>query len=447
MTKNKTIFLQLNELNFDFIKIYIKNGLDLPGFKKILNWKYAILKSEKKYELLEPWIQWASIHSGLEYKDHKCFRLGDAVKNTNKTIFELLEDNGYTVGAISPMNVVNRLQKPKFFIPDPWTNTKPDKSWVSKFIHKAIRQVVNDNSTGKIGYSSFVKLFIVGIKLLRIKDFFKIFFYFVKVSLGKKWFKVLAFDFFLSRTYSQLNKKYNPDFSVLFLNGGAHIQHHYLLSSSIFKKKLINNNPNWYIGVKEDPIKDLLIEYDKILQELIEIYQNYKIIVCTGLTQEKSKQNNFYYRLIDHEKFLKKIGLNFICVEPRMSRDFLIKFENVSDRNKAYKLLSNVYVNQNVRLFGLIEKRKDELFVTLDYADIITNKTNISKKNIGKINLNLKNSVSLVAIKNGIHSDKCFLFTNNMSSDPKEINGKHCKNIFNFILKQYPKKFSKSQNL
>ena len=33
---NKMIFLQLNELNFDYIGEYIKAGLDLPGFKKIM---------------------------------------------------------------------------------------------------------------------------------------------------------------------------------------------------------------------------------------------------------------------------------------------------------------------------------------------------------------------------------------------------------------------------
>ena len=33
------------------------------------------------------------------------------------------------------MNVKNKLKNPAFFIPDPWTNTKPDNNfWSKKFI-------------------------------------------------------------------------------------------------------------------------------------------------------------------------------------------------------------------------------------------------------------------------------------------------------------------------
>lgn len=441
---NKIIFLQLNELNFDYISKYIKNGLDLPGFKKIMEWKNAVLKSEDHYDFLEPWIQWASIHSGLEYKDHKIFRLGDAVTQKQKTIFELVEENGYSVGAISPMNVANRLQKPKFFIPDPWTDTKADNSWVSQFIHLAIRQLVNDNASGKIKFSNIFRILSVSFVLLNIKEIFKIFKYFLKAKSGKKWFKVLAFDYFLSKIFLKYKNKYNPDFSVLFLNGCAHIQHHYLLSSPLVNKKMINQNPSWYVNNNEDPFKDMLIEYDQMLQCII---KNNKIIVCTGLSQKKVEQTVFYYRLKDHETFLKKIGVNFLKVEPRMSRDFLIKFSKMTDRNKAYEILNNIYVKENIKLFGLIDKRKNELFVTLDYPMEIFNNTSIKNKNTDIIPLNLKDMVALVAIKNGIHTDKCFLFSDKNFTDPQYMDGQHCKNVFNYILKQFPKIGNERQSL
>ena len=433
---NKMIFLQLNELNFDYIGEYIKAGLDLPGFKKIMEWKNAILKSEDSYELLEPWIQWASIPSGLNYKGHKIFRLGDAVTQKQKTIFELIEDNGYSVGALSPMNITNRLQRPKFFIPDPWTNTKADDSWVSQFIHTAIRQLVNDNASGKIKFSNILRILSVSFVFLSINDIFKIFNFFLKAKLGKRWFKVVAFDFFLSKVFLKLKEKHDPDFSVLFLNGCAHIQHHYLLSSPIINKKKVNQNPSWYVNDNEDPIKDMLIEYDKIIQRIIE---NNKIILCTGLSQKKVEKTVFYYRLKDHKTFLNKIGVNFIKIEPRMSRDFLIKFSNTSDRNKAYEILNNIYVKKNSKLFGLIDKRENELFVTLDYPMEIIDSTIIKNNNMDQFPLNLKDMTSLVAIKNGLHTDKCFLFTDKSFLDPTIMNGQHCKNIFQYILKQFPK--------
>ena len=63
--KHKTILLGLNELNFDYIKHYINKGL-LPNFKYLFA-KQAPIEtiSESEYKLLEPWIQWASIHTAV----------------------------------------------------------------------------------------------------------------------------------------------------------------------------------------------------------------------------------------------------------------------------------------------------------------------------------------------------------------------------------------------
>ena len=76
---NKTILLGLNELNFEYIKYYINQGF-LPNFKKIFKIQPPIeTVSENDYKLLEPWVQWVTIHSGKSYKEHKSFRLGDII--------------------------------------------------------------------------------------------------------------------------------------------------------------------------------------------------------------------------------------------------------------------------------------------------------------------------------------------------------------------------------
>jgi hypothetical protein len=114
--KPKTILLGLNELNFDYIKFYINQGL-LTNFKKILEIQPTIETiSENEYKLLEPWVQWVTIHSGKSYKEHNIFRLGDIVNNPDLSqVFEELEAEGYSVGAVSPFNAENRLKKSSFF--------------------------------------------------------------------------------------------------------------------------------------------------------------------------------------------------------------------------------------------------------------------------------------------------------------------------------------------
>ena len=123
---NKVILLGLNELNFDYIKYYINQGL-LTNFKELFNLQSPIETiSENEYRLLEPWIQWVTIHSGKTYDEHKILRLGDIVNHPHLSqLFEELENEGLSVAAVSPFNADNRLRNPSFFVPDPWTKTKP----------------------------------------------------------------------------------------------------------------------------------------------------------------------------------------------------------------------------------------------------------------------------------------------------------------------------------
>ena len=92
MSRPKLI-LQFNEANFDYIKKYAEE-YDLKGFKKLLKFKTNIITtSEKKYEYLEPWIQWYSFYTKLPFQKHKTFHLGDSLKNNHVNFLEEIARN------------------------------------------------------------------------------------------------------------------------------------------------------------------------------------------------------------------------------------------------------------------------------------------------------------------------------------------------------------------
>ena len=65
--------------------------------------------------------------------------------------------------------------------------------------------------------------------------------------------------------------------------------------------------------LKHDPIEDMLKSYDKILKSYLDLIdEGYSIIFATGLSQEPYDRVKFYYRLKDHNSFLKKLVLNLI---------------------------------------------------------------------------------------------------------------------------------------
>ena len=148
------LLLELNEINFDHVRSYVELG-KLPVLGRLIA-RHGVTEtvSERKYDELEPWIQWVTAHTGMTLAEHKVFRLGDIVKHDIPQIWEALEAQGLKVGAISPMNAKNRCRAPAFFVPDPWTPTRVSGSRTMKRLYKAVAQAVNDNAQSRVTASS-----------------------------------------------------------------------------------------------------------------------------------------------------------------------------------------------------------------------------------------------------------------------------------------------------
>lgn len=426
--KPKVIFLELNEANFELIREYVEKYEDLPNFKKIFKNELIETESESIYEHLEPWIQWVSAHTGLEMKDHNIFRLGDIVNSDLKQIYESIEERGYKVGAVSPMNTKNSLKNPCFFIPDPWTNTAPDNYWYSRYLSEALTQVVNDNSQSKIKISSLFKLAAASFYLLSPTKLINLF---IKAteSISVPWKRASFLDYFLIDIYIALLKKHDPDFSSIFLNGIAHIQHHYMLSSSNIKTKY--ENPYWY-DKNRDPLHESLRYYDSIIEKLTK--QKYKLIIATGLTQVPCKRPVYYYRLKAHESFFSKLNFDFESIEPRMTRDFLVKFDNNNSRDHFQKSLSKITLNKKL-LFGEVEARDKELFISMDYDDEILPSDKLHLQGLNEMSIH--DEVVFVAIKNGEHSAKGYFITDSELPNWSFGSNSHVASIHNYLLSIY----------
>ncbi|MCH7398336.1 alkaline phosphatase family protein [Belliella sp. DSM 107340] len=424
----KTILLGLNELNFEFINYYINEG-SLKNFKKLFNENQIVeTKSEDKYHLLEPWIQWVTVTTGKSFDEHKVFRLGDIVDRKDLTqIFEAIEEKGYTVGAVSPFNVDNRLVKPVFFAPDPWTKTKPIGNKIFVGLSDAVSQAVNDNAHGKLTKKSILAL-VKGLgKYTSPKDYA---YYMNKISKLKTQIGVRAIilDKLLSDTFIKEWKKSTPDFANLFLNTGAHFQHHYMFNSSAYKGGY--NNPEWYCPKDQDPLFEILELYDRILGKLLKL--DVRLIVATGLHQKPHEKLTFYWRIKEHADFLKKIGVtNYSNVVPRMSRDFLIEFNSSEEAKEGEKVLSK-YINANgdERIFE-IDNRGKSLFVELIFSSDIDDDFSIKGDII--VN-NFKKYIAFVAIKNGEHDGIGYVVDTENRIKDKSIS---LKELYSYLVEDY----------
>ncbi len=399
----RTICIELNEINFDSIKHYAATGL-LPTFKMLMDHHGLIeTTSENEYEHLEPWIQWVTAHTGKTFAEHQVFRLGDIVKTEIDQIWELIEQKGYTVGAISPMNAKNRTSRAAFFVPDPWTSTQVTGDNLLRGMYNSIRQTVNDNAQARVSLKSLGWLLMGAAMNARSVNYMK----YLSLALGARtcsWNKALFLDLLLSDMFITLLSRKHADFVTIFLNAAAHIQHHYMFSAESYQGS--NKNPEWYAPAGLDPVKDVYVIHDEILRQIMSAFPDARFIVMTGLHQDAHHKIEYYWRLRDHAAFLREHGIGCKSVEPRMSRDFLISCNDENEARAASRILTLMRSSDGQELF-YVDKKGTEVFVMLVYPDNIGENFEYTVGNT-KFN-NLRKDVAFVAIKNGKHNGVGYL--------------------------------------
>lgn len=400
------IVLQLNEVNFDLVERYLGQHA-LPGFRHLLA-KFGRVETfaETKYDELEPWIQWVSAHSGLRYGEHRIFRLGDAVNSQVPQIFEVMEQQGLIVGAISPMNARNALRHPAYFIPDPWTVTSSDESGYSRRFTSMLQQTVNENAQGRISKRSLLAIAEAVLRSFSPRGTAQLL-KLIGQAKRRHWIKALVLDQLIHLVHLRLFRQKRPNVSFVFLNAGAHIQHHYLFNSP--HANTTATNPAWYTPPDADPVLDMLQVYDRILLDYLALCseRGTQLIVATGLTQVAYDRVKLYYRLRHHAQFLALLDVVPQQVLPRMTRDFEALFDDESAAQRAATVLRGVrMVRDGAPLFGEIEERGASLFVTLSYPHEIlpADTASYAGGNLGHV----LPHVTFVAVKNGMHSTKGF---------------------------------------
>jgi hypothetical protein len=422
--RRRLILVALNEINFDIARAYVE-PLGLAAVKQLLDGHGIRTTAEERYELLEPWIQWPSIHTGLSAAEHGIFRLGDIVASRVPQIFEQLEAGGLRVGCVSPMNAANRMRAPAYFIPDPWTQTPADDSWWSRNLASAISQAVNDNAQSHITPRSAAVLALGSIRFARPRNYGR-YWSLATRSRAAPWRKALFLDLFLHDLHLRLFQGRGADFSTVFFNAGAHVQHHYFFNSPFLKGNGAHN-PGWYVPPDVDPLGEMLQVYDRILADYLAL-DDTEVIVATGLSQRPYDRAKFYYRLRDHRAFLTTIGVRCRRVEPRMTRDFLIEFNDESEAAAGVSRLEQCCIAESgERLFGEVDNRGTSAFVTLTYPRQIDDAARFCAA--GSAPIPLLPHVAFVAVKNGMHQSDGFVFATSGIHPHLPTDGAHVRSL------------------
>lgn len=396
-TPQPLILVGLNEINFDFVAHYTAKG-ELPNLAALMR-SHGVQEtlSEDTYERLEPWIQWVSIQTGKTFDEHKVFRLGDIVHTAERQYWEVLEEKGFKVAAVSPMNAANRLSNSSFFIPDAWTETRASGSPRADKLARAVAHVVNRNADQPIEPGQLLTLLTELLRLGGVSEWRALLA--AASPSARRWRLAMLLDRLLALEFLDIWRKVRPDFATLFLNAGAHIQHHYMFASSAYSGSAAN--PSWYLKPGYDPVFEVLQLYDHVVGRVTRAIPQARLVLATGLHQDPHPRVTYYWRLKDHAGFLQKLGLSFRRVLPRMSRDFLVECDS-HEQAVAVKAGLDACRSEDGQPLFEGEVKESSVFVSLVYDRDVP--AGASFRHPGGVIPNARDLVGFVAIKNGEHN-------------------------------------------
>lgn len=356
MSNPSVLLLEFNELSPMITERFIEQG-KLPNFAKLKSQsKVFITEAEEEQENLEPWIQWVTVHSGLAYKEHGVFELGEGHKLSSPTLSQILSEHDYRVWLCGSMNLPFNENTKGFVVPDAWsTAATPQPATLNpywNFVRTNVQEHTNDRVPLSVkDYLSF------GGFMLRHGLSFTTVVAILKQIIGskitgkKQWKKATLLNRIQWDVFKWVYKKHKPDFSTFFLNSTAHYQHAYwrYFAPEGFKLKPTSAEMDEY----GEAVLFGYQEMDWIIGKVFEtVSDDTTVILCTALSQQacfkyEEQGGKTFYRPSNFEKLFEALELKrLVKYQPVMSEEFQLYFENKDDADKAREVLESLMVEE-----------------------------------------------------------------------------------------------------
>lgn len=340
------IMLEFNELTPVLMDRFIAAG-KLPGFAKLRARSAAfVTDAEEDPPYLEPWIQWITVHTGLGYKDHGIFDLGDGPKLTAPRIWDMLSDENKRVWICGSMNASVRGEGFKGrVLPDPWaTGIRPipdgDFDGFLNFVQKYVQEYTRDKApvtaADSLRFLRFMTMHglsaqtVTGILRQLLSE----------ARDGGKWRRATILDRLQWDVFKYYYRREAPDFSTFFLNSTAHFQHYYWrnLQPDSFDVKPSEEDQARY----EDAILYGYQQMDEIVSDCLDMAgETATIVMCTALGSQpmlhyEESGGVQLFRAIDPDALFRFAGIDGgYEFAPVMAEEFRLFFEDEAGATAA----------------------------------------------------------------------------------------------------------------
>ncbi len=350
------LMLEFNELSPELMHRFITEG-HLPNFKRLRDESMVyVTDAQEHQDMLEPWIQWVTVHTGLSYDEHGVFLLGDGPKCDKLRIWDILSRRGLTSWICGSMNLRHEEPFNGHVLPDPWTvGAKPhpvhEFDPYLRFVTVQVQEHTNASvPLSKRDYIAFLKWMLAhGLSLGTITFIGKQLAN-EKVTGKFRWRRAIVLDRLQWDVFRWYFDRAKPDFSTFFLNSTAHFQHlHWRnMDPTPFAVKPSNAEQADY----ENAVLYGYQQMDGVVGKALALAGNtHTIVFSSALGQQpclkyEEQGGKVFHRPKEFRAFTEWAGLTMAHeIQPVMSEEFHIVLTSEDDARNAERQLATVTVD------------------------------------------------------------------------------------------------------
>lgn len=334
------ILLEFNELTPWLMDRFIAEG-HLPNFRRLREQSLVGVSDAKaEGEWLNPWVQWVTIHSGRDHRDHGIFRLSDAPRMETPAVWDLLSDAGLPVWVCGSMNAWYSVPLNGHVLPDPWCqNVLPwprgEFDHFYRFVQANVQEHANVRASLEISdIVAFLRYMVGhGLSLSTARGILR---QLVAERLGnQRWKRASAMDALQYDVFARYYRRHRPAFSTFFLNSTAYYQHRFWrnMVPEEFQIKPSAGDQRDY----RHAIRYGYETMDRLVGRFLRLAPDATIMLISGLGQQSYSDMDIaggkrVYRLQNGDVLSDLLGVTgAFRYEPIMADEFFLRFESEAD--------------------------------------------------------------------------------------------------------------------
>jgi hypothetical protein len=366
----RMIVLELNELTPSLMQRFMAEG-KLPNFSRLYREADVYTTTaEETPPHLDPWIQWVTVHTGLNFRDHGLQRLNEGHTLTTPRIWDLMSAAGKRAWICGSMNVGTSRPAGSAVMPDPWTTlVRPFPEALEPYFAFVQHQVM-EHTSGQAAFGggelSRFLLFMashglsagtIGAIVRQLID---------ERRRGERWKRAALLDRLQFDVFSWYWRRLHPDFATLFLNSTAHYQHMYWreMDPSAFTAPPTEPQRRKYRSAIEYGYRQM----DRLVGRVLDMVDgNTTIVMATALSQQpclgfEAHGGKNFYRPLDWSHITTRAGISDpYASSPVMAHQFHLYFDTPAIAERAAARLTAVRFRDRQAL--AVERNGAGLFV------------------------------------------------------------------------------------